>query len=115
MKPKKRKSYKKRNAKINHRKKKSVNDKNTSVIWLRNKKYKFIRTRALPRDCWGVCDDPSGAFRKIKVDRKLRGMKELEVILHEMLHACFWDIDEKVIKEVGADMSKALWVMGYKK
>jgi hypothetical protein len=32
-----------------------------------------------------------------------------------MLHACFWDIDEAVIKEVGIDISHALWKLGYRK
>lgn len=85
------------------------------TIYLRNKRYKFIRTKLLPKDCWGICDDPTGVNCKIKIDRNLRGMKELEITVHEMLHACFWDIDEKVIKEVGNDISQALWKFGYRK
>ena len=41
--------------------------------------------------------------------------EELEILIHEMLHACFWDLDEEVVSEVGRDLSKALWKMGYRK
>jgi hypothetical protein len=93
----------------------TVNKKSATTVWLRNKRYKLIKTHALPRDSWGLCTDPAFAKREIKIHKKLKGAKELEIIIHEMLHACFWDIDEKVIKEVGGDISKALWKMGYRK
>jgi len=66
-------------------------------------------------DCWGYCTDPSFSNRVIKVHSQLTGDQELEFIIHEMIHACFWDLDEAVVKEVGQDLSKALWRMGYRR
>jgi hypothetical protein len=86
----------------------------TKTINLRGKRYKFLRTKLLPKDSWGICTDPSFTKREIKVHKNLKGLKEFEVIVHEMLHACFWDIDEQVIKQVGIDISRALWDLGYR-
>lgn len=96
---------------------KSATTKNKSVttIWLRNKRYKVTKTLNLPRDSWGICTDPSFTKREIKIHKALKGAKEFEILIHEMLHACFWDIDENVIKEVGKDIAKGLWKMGYRK
>lgn len=85
------------------------------TIRLRNKRYRFLKTKLLPRDSWGTCSDPSFTKRVIKIHKKLHGIKEFEIIVHEMLHACFWDLDESVIREVGIDISHALWKLGYRK
>lgn len=87
--------------------------RNKNII-LRGRRYKFLRTKVIPRDSWGICTDPSFTNREIRVHKKLKGLKEFEVIVHEMLHACFWDIDEEVIREVGIDISRALWQLGYR-
>ena len=85
------------------------------TIRLRNKRYRFLKTKLLPKDSWGSCSDPAFTKRIIKIHKNLKGIKEFEVIVHEMLHACFWDIDESVIREVGIDISHALWKLGYRK
>jgi hypothetical protein len=82
---------------------------------IRGKRYRFQRTGIVGNDCWGYCTDPSEGNRLIKVHNQLKNEKELEFIIHEMVHACFWDLDEAVVKEVGKDLSKALWKMGYRK
>jgi len=84
-------------------------------VTLRGKRWAFEKAGTLSKTDRGYCTDPSETERKIKIHKSLIGQEELEVIIHEMLHACFWDIDEDVIAEVGDDISKALWRMGYKK
>ena len=111
------KKYKKSRIKHCVKENKSVAQKNRSstTAWLRGKRYKIIKTLNLPRESWGICTDPSFTKREIKIHKKLKGAKEFEILIHEMLHACFWDIDENVIKEAGKDIAKALWKMGYRK
>ena len=82
---------------------------------IRGKRYKFQRTSLVGNDCWGYCTDPSFSNGIIKVHSQLTGDQELEFIIHEMIHACFWDLDESVVREVGHDLSKALWRMGYRR
>lgn len=84
-------------------------------VTLRGKRWKFEKAGTLNKDDRGYCTDPGEKSRKIKIHKNLIGQEELEVIIHEMLHACFWDIDEDVIVQVGDDLSKALWRMGYRK
>lgn len=96
---------------------KKTKDKNKSQcnIKIRGKRYRFERTGHVGSDCWGYCTDPSTPNRVIKVHSHLKDDQELEFIIHEMIHACFWDLDEDVVREVGRDLSKALWRMGYRR
>jgi len=84
-------------------------------VKLRGKRYKFEKSGTLHKTDRGYCTDPKDPQRKIKIHKNLVDQEELEVTIHEMLHACFWDIDEDVICEVGDDISRALWRMGYRK
>jgi hypothetical protein len=110
-----RKSIRKKNCLRKSKKQTYKKYKKVKTIRLRNKRYKFLKTNLLPKDSWGVCTDPAFTKRVIKIHKSLNGIKEFEVIVHEMLHACFWDIDESVIREVGIDISHALWKLGYRK
>lgn len=66
---------------------------------------------------WGLCDEPTDPNRKIYIHPELKGTGklELEIEMHEFLHAAFWDIDEEVIGEVAKNYSEALWQLGYRK
>lgn len=78
------------------------------------KRYKFSRTNLMP-DCLGKCDAPNKVNKGIKVHKGLKDKKELEIILHECLHACFWHIDEEFIDAAAGDLARALWRIGYRK
>jgi hypothetical protein len=96
-------------------KKKATKSKKKHVVKLRGKKYKIQKTGKVGSDLWGYCTDPKFTNRLIKIHKMLENDEELEILIHEMLHACFWDLDEEVVSEVGRDLSKALWKMGYRK
>lgn len=66
-------------------------------------------------DYWGLCDDPATESREIWIDPRLSVEHELEIVIHELLHAAFWDIDESVIEQVAKDFARVLWRMGYRK
>ena len=63
----------------------------------------------------GNCDDPKTPGEKIiMVDPACRGREELRVIIHEALHACYWDLSEDAIHEGSRDVGELLWTMGYR-
>jgi hypothetical protein len=82
----------------------------------RDKKYniKFIKKLSMTNSD-GLCDDPKSRKKTIEISNELSGKKELEIVLHESLHACFWDLDEEAITETAIDISKFLWKCGYRK
>ena len=64
---------------------------------------------------WGWCDSRTTSRRAIAVDKSLVDEKELEVITHECLHAMFPFLSEEVVTQSGAELSAALWKLGYRK
>ena len=51
----------------------------------------------------------------MRFNPKLKGLRKLEMFLHEPLHACLWDLDEEAVEETARDMARFLWRMGYRK
>lgn len=62
----------------------------------------------------GHCDAPDVANRTIKIDQRLKGEERLEVIIHELLHAAGWHIDEEFVDQFGIDAARVLWRLGYR-
>ena len=56
----------------------------------------------------GQCDSPSKPKPTIRINRKLKGFKRLEVLIHEILHACHWDLDEEAIDETAQVLATIL-------
>lgn len=63
----------------------------------------------------GECDAPSIKNKEIRIDRKLSGQEELEVVLHEAWHACDWKADEEFVACASADVARLLWRLGYRR
>jgi len=53
----------------------------------------------------GDCDDPDAKNKQIRIANNLPMQEEMEVVIHECLHACDWWKDEEWIKQVGEDIS----------
>jgi hypothetical protein len=81
---------------------------------LRGKRYKVRRCR-MPTDALGWCDPPDHPGKEIRICHTLKGEKELDVTIHELLHACFWDMDETAINDSATDIARVLWRMGYRR
>jgi len=62
----------------------------------------------------GQCDAPTKRAKAIRIRSDLRGEERLEILIHEMLHAAFWDMDEEPVEESAADIARALWRIGYR-
>lgn len=76
--------------------------------------YQLLRPR-LNAELDGKCDSPVTPGKVIKVKRSLRGQRELEVLIHEMLHACDFHKDEEWVTTAACDIMRVLWRLGYRK
>lgn len=89
---------------------------NIKRITLRNKRYKIVLVSKLgsgSNPLHGDCSDPNGPDPTIRYFCGLKGERRLDVVIHEMLHACFWDISEESIGESATDIARALWRFGW--
>ena len=63
----------------------------------------------------GDIDHPKIPGKAIQVDQDLRGERELEITLHEALHACVWALDDEIVTEAAEGLARLLWRLGYRK
>ena len=61
----------------------------------------------------GLCDR-TRKTPAIKVWDGLGGVKRLDTIIHETLHAALWDLDEEAIEETATAIAEILWRLGYR-
>ena len=62
----------------------------------------------------GDCDPPAAPGKEIRVESSLRDEERLEVVLHELVHAAAWHIDEEFVGQFAEDVARALWRLGYR-
>lgn len=56
----------------------------------------------------GICCPPTERGKRIVISSSLRGEHLLEILLHELLHAAFWWLDEEYVVQVSRDFAKIL-------
>ena len=78
---------------------------------LRGRYWSIVRGK-LDSKLDGLCDANT---LTITVRPSLTGERELEVMIHEMLHACHWDLDEQAITETSEDLARVLFRLGYRR
>jgi len=67
----------------------------------------------------GDCEAPDEPEKTIRVCRDLlkpeneRGL--LEVLIHEAIHACEWDLKEEAVEDTGQSIADLLWRCGYRR
>lgn len=77
-----------------------------------------LRLRSRPgrgwsRDQSGLCTRTSRGFTvDILLTRPEREV--LEVLIHELLHAAYWDLDEHAVAETADDIAGILWRLGWR-
>lgn len=83
-------------------------------VTILGKRYRFEFTRLRGRDC-GICSDPTDTNKRIRIRRGMDEFTTLDTIIHETLHAAdFWKREEWV-DQVGTDLAKILWRLGYRR
>lgn len=82
----------------------SINDSNYTIRYTRLRKSR------------GSCDHPEKKNPEILIDKRLKGVEELEVSIHEMLHAlAFKMFDEEWVYDSAVDLANALYKLGWRK
>jgi hypothetical protein len=81
-------------------------------IKLRNNSWSLVKADLGP-SIRGQIDPPAYLRKQLKISTRIKKNKELlEVLIHECLHGCFWDIDEEAIDQAAVDISKLLYKLG---
>jgi hypothetical protein len=86
--------------------------KPVKTVNLRGKRFSISRPKRINPELLGWCINKGKP--KIAVAYSLDGEEELEIFIHEMLHACYWDMDEEAITDAAQSISNALWRIGYR-
>lgn len=90
------------------------------IVTIRGKRWRLNFVPNLGRDedgheYYGKCDPPTALNKAIRVKRGLGQYAELETLVHEIIHAGQWDLSEQAVEEIGVDMTRALWRVGWRK
>ena len=69
----------------------------------------------LDENTGGECESPDTKGKEIRISTDLQREEELEVVIHELLHASDWSKDEEWVEEIAQDISNVLMRLGWKK
>jgi hypothetical protein len=62
----------------------------------------------------GECQAPTVRDKQMRILSSLRGKRRLTVLIHEMLHAANWHLDEQFVAQASEDIANVLWRLGYR-
>ena len=80
-------------------------------VSINGKRFKVINVPA-PK---GMCFPPDSKHKTIRFPVHGDDVGDLTVIIHELLHASFWNIAEENIDQAGYDIARVLWKLGWRK
>jgi hypothetical protein len=92
----------------NNRESKNLPKVNT--VKVRGKRYKLVFEKL--DGVYGLCEHPETQDKTIRIDSRLRGKKLVEIVLHEVIHASCWDLDEEAVTELARDATHILERLG---
>jgi hypothetical protein len=78
-----------------------------------NKYWNLLFTE-LDEETGGECDSPDTNGKQIRIATDLKKQDELEVIIHELLHAADWSKDEEWVEVIADDIARILWKLGWR-
>src|SRR5688572_540621 len=83
-------------------------------------RFSFVPASRLGKDdkgkeILGSCDEPTGRSKQIRVRKGLNEKEELEVLIHEALHACDWHKDEDWVHRSGHDIAEFIYAQGWRR
>jgi hypothetical protein len=81
-------------------------------IKLCGKKWRLLLAYRSKRN-YGKCDAPFVKNKAIRIRSDLNGEQRLEILIHEMLHACYWGLAEESVTHGAKDIAHVLWKLGY--
>lgn len=80
----------------------------------RGRKYKIKKIRK-GKDYLGICDPPDEIGKVIEIPVEGKNKTDLSTIIHEALHASFWDLDDQPVDEGADSIANFLWRLGWRK
>lgn len=80
-------------------------------VYIGERTWTIQHVPGLPSDRDGDCNWPK---RRIRVRSTLRGVALMDALLHELLHARFWDLDESVVNEFASTAAAILDREGFR-
>ncbi len=85
----------------------------------RGRKYKLVwhkpkRGKHDPKhlERLGTCSHPGVRGKRIVIWPRLQGLRLLQALLDESIHACAWDLDNESVDEMSTDIGYFLWRNG---
>lgn len=80
-------------------------------VYIGDRQWTIQHVQRLPKDCDGECNWNT---RRIRVRSALRGIALMDTLLHELLHARFWDLDEDAVNEFASTAAGILDREGFR-
>lgn len=68
-----------------------------------------------PGGALGITDPPSEPDKMIVAPVDGDKLIDLQTLIHEALHASFWDLDERAVEEADEAIGRFLWRCGWRK
>lgn len=85
-------------------------------IKILGKTYSLVFSRSMPEDDYGSCDDPNTKRKRIRISKGLDEEKELDTLIHEMLHAAGWQLlSEEWVFAAARDIARVLRRLGWRR
>lgn len=78
----------------------------------KNKEYRVITLHKFPKvyeDYRGLCDDPSEDRPCIYMLSYLKDKELIEIIVHEMTHAFFWNASEEKVTKFAEEVAEVIY------
>jgi len=80
--------------------------------------YRVVFHKRMPKG-WakhdGYCSPRDSASPTVGIRRGMDDERELEVTIHEAIHACHWDLSEEAVEQTASDLGRMLWALGWRK
>jgi len=81
---------------------------------MRGRRYKIVDSQNLSGDHLGECSTPDLPYREMFIPVQGDTRDDLAVQIHEMLHACLWDLDEEAVEQTCVSIANCLWRLGWR-
>lgn len=87
----------------------------TTTHTFRGHKYRLVEAYG-SQDVLGTCDAPHIKGKAIVAPvNNGEKLSDLDTVIHEALHACFWDLSEDAVDTGATCIAKLLWRAGWRK
>ena len=65
----------------------------------------------------GSCDSPDAKNKRVVINTRVTANSQayMETVLHELLHAAVWSLDEEYVHDYAADAARILHRLGFRK